>query len=530
LKSLGLDFKQVENDINAGGESAQKAFMAVVTAIASVKNPADRAHTAIALMGTPLEDLGPEFRDFFATVNTDLGEFTGATDRAGEALKGSFGEQAKSLFRELMVSLLPLGEILLDVAKNIMPVLQGAIASFSDTLANMSPGMQTAIVVIGGLAAALGPLLIIIGQIATGISSMISIFTAVSGAIAAAGGASAVFGSALAAITGPIGIAVAAIAGLVAGIAVLYNKNEEFRKFADEVWAEIKDIFVQAWEEIVAFVKPLIEDLSAFFKDIFTELQAFWKEHGELIMVFVNAFLKTIAGYFRVQFEAIKTVVSVAWTLIKAIITTVVEAIKLIISNFLDIVRGGFQVWSKLLQGDWKGAWEAIKDTAKNIMDNIVTFFKNIDLVQVGKDIIQGLINGISSMASAVSDKVKEIADGVKNGIKNALDIHSPSRVMEELGKFTGEGFALGLDSTIQSIKDGANNMAAAAQTALQGVSAPSTDLSTGAAGSIGANTYSFADMFRGAVFNVRNDNDIKLIGQELGNVITQNTRALGGA
>lgn len=424
-------------------------------------------------------------------------------------------------------------QALAQLGQTILPIITAITEKISDLLNwfnTLDQGTQQLILTIAGVAAAIGPALVIIGQIATGISSMISIFTAVSGAITAAGGASAVFGGALAAITGPIGIAVAAIAGLVAGLVVLYNKNEEFRNFVNEIWAEIKDIFVQAWEEIVAFVKPIIEDLKTFFEDTFSELQAFWEEHGEAIMVFVDVFLKTIGGYFKVQFEAIKTIVSVAWTLIKATIKTSIEAVKLIISNTLDIIRGIFDVFSKLLQGDWKGAWEAIKQTAQNIMDNIVTFFKNIDLVQVGKDIIQGLINGISSMANAVSEKVNDIANSVKDGIKNALDIRSPSHVMEELGKFTGEGFALGLDSTIQSIKDGANNMAAAAQTALQGVSTPSTDLSTGGSGSIGANTYSFADMFRGAVFNVRNDNDIKLIGQELGNVITQNTRALGGA
>lgn len=73
------------------------------------------------------------------------------------------------------------------------------------------------------------------------------------------------------------------------------------------------------------------------------------------------------------------------------------------------------------------------------------SFLHSINLVSVGKHIIQGLINGIGSMMGAVTDKVRSIATGVSSTIKKALDIRSPSRVTTKLGEHTGQGFVNGI-------------------------------------------------------------------------------------
>src|SRR5690606_8614130 len=82
------------------------------------------------------------------------------------------------------------------------------------------------------------------------------------------------------------------------------------------------------------------------------------------------------------------------------------------------------------------------------IKDDVIKTVKSIDLREVGKDIIKGLINGIGSMASAVVDKAKEIGGNIIKGFKGVFDIHSPSRVMMSIGKYVGQGLAKGIDGT----------------------------------------------------------------------------------
>jgi phage-related minor tail protein len=105
----------------------------------------------------------------------------------------------------------------------------------------------------------------------------------------------------------------------------------------------------------------------------------------------------------------------------------------------------------------------AAKTKITEIWNNIKSFFSGIDLRQIGKNIIQGLIDGIASMAGAVWKKAQEIADSVKNTIKKALRIQSPSKVMMELGEFTGEGMAKGLSNSLGQINAMSVKMANAA-------------------------------------------------------------------
>jgi len=83
----------------------------------------------------------------------------------------------------------------------------------------------------------------------------------------------------------------------------------------------------------------------------------------------------------------------------------------------------------------------------------VENFFENIDLVQTGKDIIQGLIDGIVSLKDRVLQKAKEIAEGIKDRIADVLWIFSPSRVMEEMGEYIGEGLAIGIENSVDRVR-----------------------------------------------------------------------------
>src|SRR5690625_6836646 len=102
-------------------------------------------------------------------------------------------------------------------------------------------------------------------------------------------------------------------------------------------------------------------------------------------------------------------------------------------------------------------------DKVKNIWNNVMDFFRNIDLLQIGKDVIQGFINGISSMFNAVKNTISKITNFVPNTIKKILGIKSPSRVLMALGRDTGEGLVLGLSGMESDVSKAADGLAVAA-------------------------------------------------------------------
>lgn len=63
----------------------------------------------------------------------------------------------------------------------------------------------------------------------------------------------------------------------------------------------------------------------------------------------------------------------------------------------------------------------------------------------VGEQAAQGFINGVLGKLWQAAIAGSRLGETTKNSLKKALDIHSPSKVMEKLGGFTGQGFLNGL-------------------------------------------------------------------------------------
>ncbi len=81
-------------------------------------------------------------------------------------------------------------------------------------------------------------------------------------------------------------------------------------------------------------------------------------------------------------------------------------------------------------------------------------------LVGVGRDMIQGLINGVSSMVANAVAAVKNVGGQMLAGVKATLGIHSPSRVFrDQVGKMVGLGLLEGIeDQAIRGRIDSAVN------------------------------------------------------------------------
>jgi hypothetical protein len=88
FKTLNLDLDATQTAIAGGGEAAEEAFRQIVQGLDDIEDPAEQAQTAIALFGTPIEDLGNEQLPVFITAlangTTGLKDFEGATKEAGD--------------------------------------------------------------------------------------------------------------------------------------------------------------------------------------------------------------------------------------------------------------------------------------------------------------------------------------------------------------------------------------------------------------------------------------------------------------
>ena len=115
---------------------------------------------------------------------------------AAEEMAAIMQENNKGSLIELGSAIEELGLKIYDILKPAIAGLIEFIQGLVDWLNNLSPEMQQFIVIVGGLAAAIGPLLIVIGKMSLGISALIKLFgpltAGATGATGATGGLSAV--------------------------------------------------------------------------------------------------------------------------------------------------------------------------------------------------------------------------------------------------------------------------------------------------------------------------------------------------
>jgi len=105
----------------------------------------------------------------------------------------------------------------------------------------------------------------------------------------------------------------------------------------------------------------------------------------------------------------------------------------------------------------------SIAGTAKSIGSSVVNAIKNAFAVapSIGKNLIQGIWNGIKSMGNWIMGLIGDFASGIIAGIKEKFKIHSPSRVMrDEVGVMLAKGIGVGVDiETPKVTKDIVDNM-----------------------------------------------------------------------
>ena len=399
-----------------------------------------------------------------------LAEAINTSEGAAQQMAETMTDNLQGRMKEMQSAL---EEAAISIYDNLKPALEGLVGfikQVADWFNELNPATQTTIVALAGVAAAIGPILVIAGTLISSLGTLFAAFGTVSSAIAvvstgaaaatpAVGALSAVF----AALTGPIGIAIAAIVAIGAAMVLAYNKVEWFRDGVDKVWSKIKEFTSKAFDAIKTTITKVVQEAVKFASGILDKFKKFWDENGKAIMTLVKLYFDMIANNIKTVMKVIQGVFEAVWPIITNVIRIAWEAIKAVVKTSIDLVLGIIQTVLKVLQGDWQGAWKTILDTLKNIWGNIESFFRNINLIETGKDIIRGLVKGISSMAGALVDSVKGVVDGAISGAKKLLGIKSPSRVFMQIGDDTGMGFVEGLKSMAGKVSKASDYMVNAA-------------------------------------------------------------------
>lgn len=146
--------------------------------------------------------------------------------------------------------------------------------------------------------------------------------------------------------------------------------------------------------------------------------------------------------------------------------------------------------------------WDEIKATGSSLMDAGMS---------LGTNLWAGFVQGIESGIARVTDAASRLANAAKSAVGNALTIQSPSRVMMEMGGYTAEGFAQGVD-------DGAGQVDASMRDL---VAPPAPVLGQGGASTSSTSTFSVGGITVIVQTN-GNGSDPKALGAAVGSEVVQ--------
>lgn len=91
-------------------------------------------------------------------------------------------------------------------------------------------------------------------------------------------------------------------------------------------------------------------------------------------------------------------------------------------------------------------------------------------LKELGEQALQGFITGLTKNTDYMDESVKTFVQALITEFKDLLKIASPSKVMERLGEFTGEGFGDGLRAMLDDVKAIAGEISSVVQTPIEGI------------------------------------------------------------
>lgn len=181
----------------------------------------------------------------------------------------------------------------------------------------------------------------------------------------------------------------------------------------------IVDVVIQIVETLVDNVDMLVDSAIAIITALANGL--------------ISALPRLIEKAPEIVEKLVSAIVNNAPKLLKAALEIIVTLAKGLISNIPQLVRVIPQIVTSIVNG-FASLMSKIKD--------------------IGKNIVNGVWQGIQSMIGWFTSKVKGFFSGIVNSVKNALGIHSPSKVFASIGKYMAEGLGEGWDDKFSDVRN----------------------------------------------------------------------------
>lgn len=237
--------------------------------------------------------------------------------------------------------------------------------------------------------------------------------------------------------------------------------------------------------QIVDTVKKVWRDIKSIFRDAKQIVTDLWRKFGKDIINYARDAFRNVRQVISGAFDVIKGIFKVVsgimrgdwkkvWSGIKDIVRGAKDIIVGIVKQFWNIIKTAFNIGVKIIKAIWSRLWDGVKTLASNAwngiksvvsagVDKVVGFVRALPdkirgffsgagdwLLDAGKSIIRGLLDGIESMIGSVKSKLSELTNMIPK-LKGPPS--KDKRLLRGAGQLLMQGLVDGIDRGIPKVR-----------------------------------------------------------------------------
>lgn len=243
------------------------------------------------------------------------------------------------------------------------------------------------------------------------------------------------------------------------------------------------DGFVLSLGYLLNSLANLSTQVPAFLNTLLPAFMNFYNQFNAIN--WYEVFGHIMQGMLSGLMGSINTVATYGPALVQAFVGMILNVESSIANNTYRLYNGTFQMITKSI----KGLSDAIAQNYTKIIDAGYTLVNTTakalgyavgraNFAEIGAYVVQGFWQGIThNWDSTVTSGLGKLASNLTKPVRKALGIASPSKVFRQLGAWTTEGFAIGIDSNTGKVDESMHNMISSVNSASDSVIIPSVNL-----------------------------------------------------